>query len=125
MICRDRCSTFSQAAARTAPYAIEVADRGYLLHSLARAVERTAHQHRACLRKGAETDDPDQPPDTSDPLAPAALIGPPELNDPPDSRLLARVRQWHTDIHQLRERGWTISAIADFSGGTARPSATT
>ncbi|MER6319339.1 transposase [Streptomyces sp. NPDC001581] len=42
----------------------------------------------------------------------AALIGPPEPDDPPDNQLLARVRQWHTDIHRLRERGWTISAIA-------------
>ncbi|MFK0239176.1 ISL3 family transposase [Streptomyces vinaceus] len=112
VICRDRCSTFSQAAARSAPAAIQVADRWHLLHSLARAVERTAHQHRACLRKDAEFDDPDQPLEVSDPAALAALIGPPEAADPPDSQLLARVRQWHTDIHQLRDRGWTISAIA-------------
>ncbi|MCZ7458246.1 ISL3 family transposase [Streptomyces sp. WMMC940] len=112
VICRDRCSTFSQAAARAAPDAIQVADRWHLLHSLARAVERTAHQHRACLRKDAETGDPDHPEERSDPAALASLIAPPEPNDPPDSQLLARVRQWHTDIHQLRERGWTISAIA-------------
>nr|WP_051859565.1 transposase [Streptomyces xanthophaeus] len=42
----------------------------------------------------------------------AALIAPPEPDDPPDNQLLARVRQWHTDIHHLRDRGWTISAIA-------------
>ncbi|MEU9945618.1 ISL3 family transposase [Streptomyces lavendulae] len=112
VICRDRCSRFSQAAARAAPDAIQVADRWHLLHSLARPVERTAHQQRACLRKDAESNDPDQSPEISD-LAPlAALIGPPEPADPPDSQLLARIRQWHTDIHQLRDRGWTISAIA-------------
>ncbi|MFD6081064.1 ISL3 family transposase [Streptomyces hydrogenans] len=116
VICRDRCSTFSQAAARAAPDAIQVADRWHLLHSLARAVERTAHQHRACLRKDAETDDLDQRQGLSDPTSLAALIGPPEPSDPPDGQLLARVRQWHTDIHQLRERGWTISAIADRLG---------
>ncbi|MEU8034829.1 transposase [Streptomyces sp. NPDC049099] len=33
VICRDRCSTFSQAAARAAPDAIEVADRWHLLHA--------------------------------------------------------------------------------------------
>ncbi|MFE2852043.1 ISL3 family transposase [Streptomyces lavendulae] len=116
VICRDRCSTFSQAAVRAAPDAIQVADRWHLLHSLARAVERTAHQHRACLRKDAETDDLDQRQGPSDPTSLAALIGPPEPSDPPDGQLLACVRQWHTDIHQLRERGWTISAIADRLG---------
>ncbi|MFJ8134314.1 ISL3 family transposase [Streptomyces hydrogenans] len=116
VICRDRCSTFSQAAARAAPDAIQVADRWHLLHSLARAVERTAHQHRVCLRKDAEIDDLDQRQAPSNPASPAALIGPPEPGDPQDWQLLARVRQWHTDIHQLRERGWTISAIADRLG---------
>ncbi|WP_159402050.1 MULTISPECIES: transposase [Streptomyces] len=32
VICRDRCSTFSQAASRAAPDAIQVADRRHLLH---------------------------------------------------------------------------------------------
>ncbi|MEV6686896.1 ISL3 family transposase [Streptomyces sp. NPDC051130] len=116
VICRDRSSTFSQAAARAAPDAIQVADRWHLLHSLARAVERPAHQHRACLRKDAEPNGTDQPLEPSDPGALAALIRPPEPSDPPDGQLLARVRQWHTDIHQLRERGWTISRIADRLG---------
>ncbi|WP_157877728.1 hypothetical protein [Streptomyces kanamyceticus] len=83
-----------------------------MLRSLARAVERTAHQHRARLRKDAETGDLDEPAEPPDPVVLAALIEPPEPADPPDGQLLARVRQWHTDIHQLRERDWTISAIA-------------
>lgn len=113
VICRDRSSTFSQAAPRAAPNAIQVADRWHLLHSLARAVERTAHQHRVCLRKDAETDQSQEP---SDPASLAALIGPPDPSDPPDGQLLARVRQWHSEIHQLRERGWTVSRIADRLG---------
>lgn len=113
VVCRDRSSTFSQAAARAAPDAIQVACRWHLLHSLARAVERTAHQHRSCLRKDAETDQPQEP---SDPASLATLIGPPDPSDPPDGQLLARVHQWHSDIHQLRERGWTISRIADRLG---------
>ncbi|MEJ8640609.1 ISL3 family transposase [Streptomyces sp. MS1.HAVA.3] len=67
VICRDRCSTFSQAAARAAPEAIQVADRWHLLHSLARAVERTAHQHRVCLRKEAEAGETDQRQESLDP----------------------------------------------------------
>ncbi|MFJ3234734.1 transposase [Streptomyces sp. NPDC086787] len=50
VICRVRCSAFSRAAARAALDAIEVAVRWHLLHSLARAVARTARQHRVCLR---------------------------------------------------------------------------
>ncbi|MFK0016920.1 ISL3 family transposase [Streptomyces sp. NPDC091027] len=116
VICRDRCSAFSQAAALAAPDAIQVADRWHLLRSLARAVERTAHQHRACLRKDAEVDDldPRQAPPSSAALA--TLIEPPEPDDPPDNQLLARVRQWHTDIHRLRELGWTTGAIARHLG---------
>lgn len=112
VICRDRCSAFSQAANREAPGAVQVADRWHLLHSLARAVERTAHAHRTCLRKNAEIDEPDKPQEVLTTTELTALIGPPEPGDPPDSQILARVRQWHTDIHYLRERGWTISAIA-------------
>ncbi|MFE1384483.1 ISL3 family transposase [Streptomyces sp. NPDC058740] len=115
VIYRDRYSTVSQAAARAAPDAIQVADRWHLLHSLARAVERIAHRHRACLRKDAETNDLTQQ-GPSDLTSLAALIRPPEPSDPPDGQLLARVRQWHTDVHQPRERGWTISAIADRLG---------
>ncbi|MFD7079044.1 transposase [Streptomyces sp. NPDC059918] len=127
VICRDRCSTFSQAAARAAPDAIQVADRWHLLYSLARAVERTAHQHRVSLRKDAEIDDLDQRQGPSSPASLAALIGPPEPGDPPDGQLLARVRQWHTDIHQLRERGYRGSRvvvtkyIATLRAGTAAP----
>ncbi|MGW0396062.1 ISL3 family transposase, partial [Streptomyces sp. NPDC003042] len=45
IVCRDRYSAFSEATKRAAPDAIQVADRWHLLHSLARAVERTAHAH--------------------------------------------------------------------------------
>lgn len=105
-----------RAGARAAPDAIQVAGRWHLLYSLVRAVERTAHQHRVCLRKDAGIDDLDQRQAPSDPASLTALIGPPEPSDPPGGQLLARVRQWHTDIHQLRERGWTISTIADRLG---------
>ncbi|MFJ6486761.1 transposase [Streptomyces sp. NPDC091682] len=88
--------------------------------SLARAVERSAHQQRACRRKDAETSDLDQPQEPPDPGSLAALITLPEPDDPPDAQLLARVRQWHTDIHRIRERGWTISAIARHLGRDRR-----
>ncbi|GCD94685.1 ISL3 family transposase [Embleya hyalina] len=116
VVCRDRCSTFSQATNRALPDAVQVADRRHLLHSLARAVERTAHAHRARLRKDTDLDDAAERPAPSTSAELAALISPPEPGDPPDSQILARVRQWHADVHQLRKCGWTISAIADRLG---------
>lgn len=104
IVCRDRYSAFSEATKRAAPDAIQVADRWHLLHSLARAVERTAHAHRPCLRKDAAATSPD---------ALLALIEPvPPASDPPDSQILARVRQRHKDIHDRLLRGDNLSAIS-------------
>ncbi|MET9324863.1 transposase [Streptomyces sp. NPDC003038] len=104
IVCRDRYSPFSEATKRSAPDAIEVADRWHLLHSLARAVERTAHAHRPCLRKDA---------DATSPGALLALIEPlPPASDPPDNQILARVRQRHKDVHDRLLRGDNLSAIS-------------
>ncbi|MFD7257949.1 hypothetical protein [Streptomyces sp. NPDC059874] len=47
----DRTSETFAAWLREHPGAVEVADRWNLLQSLAVAVGKTCHQHRACLRK--------------------------------------------------------------------------
>jgi transposase len=47
IVCRDRYNACSEATKRDAPHAIQVADSWHLLHSLARAVERTAHPPNA------------------------------------------------------------------------------
>ncbi|GGR01887.1 ISL3 family transposase [Kitasatospora griseola] len=104
IVCRDRSSAFSEATRRAAPEAIQVADRWHLLHSLTRAVERTAHAHRACLLKDADRTAPDMI---------LALIEPvPPADDPPDSQIIARVRQRHKDVHDRLNRGDSLSAIS-------------
>lgn len=104
IICRDRASGYTRAIKEAAPDALEVADRWHLLQNLSSAVEKTCHQHRACLRKRADevTD--------SVPAAPPLMdLPPPEL---PRTQIIERTRHRHADIHRLVVAGWTISAIA-------------
>ncbi|MFJ3876898.1 transposase [Streptomyces sp. NPDC090077] len=51
---RDRASSYTCAIKEAAPAAVEVADPWHLLQNLAAVVEKTCHQHRACLRKRAD-----------------------------------------------------------------------
>jgi transposase len=101
VVCRDRASAFSKAVKEAAPDAIEVADRWHLLQNLSNAVKRTCQQHRPCLRKQAEQDEP--------PQAPAVVLPVPVL---PRTPIVLRTRERYEDVHQLVDRGWTVSAIA-------------
>ncbi|MGW1997624.1 ISL3 family transposase [Embleya sp. NPDC001921] len=117
IVCRDRCRLLAEGAARGAPDARHVADGWHLLHSLTLAVERTAHGHRACLRKNPEYTLPERRDDAADAAkATTALIGAASPADPPGNQLLARTRQRHADMHEPRERRYTLSAIARVPG---------
>ncbi|MFJ4094178.1 ISL3 family transposase [Kitasatospora sp. NPDC089913] len=105
IICRDRASAYTKAIKQAAPDAQEVADRWHLLQNLSAAVEKTCHQHRACLRKRADEDDPPPPP--------VIDLPPPEL---PRTRMVERTRHRYEDVHRLLGQGWTISAIARHLG---------
>ncbi|GAA1994161.1 ISL3 family transposase [Catenulispora subtropica] len=116
IICRDRSSVYSEGAKRGAPSATQVADRWHLLQNLTAAVEKTAHAHRACLRKAAEplaAPGADQEPDApggspiEDGLPPS---------DPPGNQLLARTRQRHADVLELLDQGHTMAATARILG---------
>ncbi|MGW8955765.1 ISL3 family transposase [Streptomyces sp. NPDC055709] len=103
IICRDRASAYSKAIREAAPEAIEVADRWHLLQNLSAAVEKTCHQHRDCLRKHAEQEQPPPPEPFVIELPPPAL---------PPTKIAVRTRDRYADVHHLLEAGWTISAIA-------------
>ncbi|MFF5931559.1 ISL3 family transposase [Streptomyces hydrogenans] len=102
IICRDRASAYTRAIKKAAPGAIEVADRWHLLQNLSAAVEKTCHQHRSCLRKHVEQEEPP-------PLPPVINLPVPEL---PRTPLVERTRARYADVHRLLEWKWTISAIA-------------
>lgn len=104
VICRDRATAYTRAVREAAPDALEVADRWHLLQILSAAVEKTCHQHRACLRKHAEEEVVTKVPE------PVLLeLPPPEL---PRTQIIERTRHRYEDIHRLVDKGWTISAIA-------------
>ncbi|MHC3475220.1 ISL3 family transposase [Streptomyces sp. 7R007] len=114
IICRDRDSGYSRAIKEAAPAATEVADRWHMLQNLSAAVEKTCHQHRACLHKFA-LDDVDAPTPTTAP--PTALLPlTPPLDNIPATPLMQRVTERYAEIHRLREATWTISAIAQRFG---------
>ncbi|MFF3691598.1 ISL3 family transposase [Streptomyces sp. NPDC002187] len=104
IVCRDRASAYTRAVKEAAPHAREVADRWHLLQNLASAVEKTCHQHRACLRKRADEK-------TSGlPEAPPLMELP--LHELPRTQIIERTRHRHEDVQRLVAAGWTISAIA-------------
>ncbi|WP_254396457.1 ISL3 family transposase [Streptomyces sp. AC512_CC834] len=106
IICRDRATAYTRAIKEATPEAIEVADRWHLLQNLSAAVEETCHQHRSCLRKHVEQEEPPPEPPVID-------LPVPEL---PRTPLVERTRDRYADVHRLLERKWTISAIARHIG---------
>ncbi|SDT83372.1 Transposase [Streptomyces sp. TLI_053] len=105
IVCRDRASAYTRAIKEAAPDAIEVADRWHLLQNLSAAVEKTCHQHRACLRKHVEQEVPPEPPAIDLPVL--------QL---PRTPIVERTRDRYADVHRLLEQKWTISAIARHLG---------
>ncbi|MFG3350155.1 transposase [Streptomyces sp. NPDC048018] len=104
IICRDRASAYTRAIKQAAPDAVEVADRWHLLQNLAAAVEKTCHQHRACLRKSADEETGhirEAPPPIQVPV-----------HELPRTQIVERTRHRYTDVQKLVAAGWTISAIA-------------
>ncbi|KOG08233.1 hypothetical protein ADK34_39275 [Streptomyces viridochromogenes] len=104
IICRDRASAYTRAIKEAAPDAVEVTDRWHLLQNLASAVEKTCHQHRACLRKRVDEVT------SRIPEAPPLMQLP--LHELPRTPIIDRTRHRHADVQKLVAAGWTISAIA-------------
>lgn len=92
IICRDRLMAFTKAIRQAAPEALEVADRWHLLQNLSTAVEKTCRRHHDCLRR---------PPGPE--ATPTLAV--------PDSPLLDRIRQRHTEVNELAATGMSLNAI--------------
>nr|WP_246496980.1 ISL3 family transposase [Sphaerisporangium rubeum] len=103
VICRDRASSYAEAARSAAPHAVQVADRWHVWHNLIEAVEKCVIQHRACLPEpsSATANDPQRPP------APA---GGDELQM--QTRLNTRIRERYALVQELLAQGHGIKPIA-------------
>ena len=99
VICRDRDSSYSRAAATACPDATQIADRFHLLQGLSRAVEKVCHQHRGCLRKPAERGQ-DRP------------VQLPLLDALPPTLIVQRVVNRYAEINHMATAGYPVSEIA-------------
>ncbi|MFD7282448.1 ISL3 family transposase [Streptomyces sp. NPDC059862] len=103
IICRDRATAYTKAVKEAAPGVLEVADRWHLLQNLSAAVEKTCHQHRGYLRKHAEQE--------TELAVPEPIVPELPVQELPRTQIIERTRHRYDDIHDLLEKGWTISAI--------------
>jgi len=115
IISRDRAGAYAEGATQGAPQALQVADRWHLLKNLSDALSRVLEQYRRALQQLTH------PVCVAEPLTDVAT----ELESP--ARLspaaAARVRQRREHRYQryqqvctLRQRGWTLAAIAQTTG---------
>ncbi|MFE6498153.1 ISL3 family transposase [Streptomyces sp. NPDC057748] len=117
VICRDRASAYAEAADTAAPQAQQVADRFHLWQNIARAVERTAIDHRSCLREFTAPE-PEPEPQWETPVADDVEDeGPPD----PTVRMADRRRVHHAMVHELLDRGMSMRAVARHLGWGVTP----
>ena len=109
VICRDRSGSYAEGARTGAPQAVQVADRFHLWQNLAKAVERCAAAHRACLDEPASASpacpEPAPPPEP----APAA-------RPDPAGKYADRARRHHATVHGLLAEGCGLRQIARHLG---------
>jgi transposase len=104
VICRDRAGGYADGARDGAPDAVQVADRWHLWDNLCRHVERLVAAHHACLPEPAA---PAMNESTAeDPPDPAVLL------QWPDTTLAANTRRRYQQVHDLREQGLSMRAVA-------------
>lgn len=97
VICRDRAGGYGEGARCAAPQAVQVADRFHLWQNLGQAVEKTINAYRSRLVSAA-------PPPADDTM-------PAEVQPLPEKKIVTRLREHHTAVHQLAAQGLNKSAI--------------
>ena len=96
-------SSHAEAIRLGAPQAVQVADRWHLWRNLGEAVEKTVNAHRAQLT-------PAEPADSA--TNETEIVTPPAVVQPlPEKKIVSRMRERHTAVHQLRAQGLSKSAI--------------
>ncbi|SIM58099.1 Transposase [Micromonospora cremea] len=97
VICRDRAGGYGEGARCGAPDAVQVADRFHLWQNLGQAVEKTVNAYRSRLVAPA----PPLPDETM----------PAEVQPLPEKKIVTRLREHHTAVHELAAQGLNKSAI--------------
>jgi transposase len=105
VICRDRDGVYASAARRGAPDALQVADRWHLVHNLADALERFAVRVLAAVRRDLKAEEAAN-------IATLEILPPGQASRVSPGRLKERTERRHSEIHELRAQGLTITAIS-------------
>ena len=107
VICRDRSGSYADGARTGAPDAVQVADRFHLWQNLAKAVEKCAAAHRACLAG---------PPPAPEEQSPAPPAPEPHGRPDPTGKYAERTRRHHELVQSLRAEGRGLREIARHLG---------
>jgi hypothetical protein len=103
VVCRDRAGAYADGARDGAPDAVQVADRWHLWDNLCHHVGRLVAAHHGCLPEPV-VPAPDNP-DLFDPVDPVMPLW-------PDTVRIEHTGRRYDQIHELREHGLSMRAIA-------------
>ena len=113
IISRDRAGAYAEGAAQGAPKALQVADRWHLLKNLSDALSRVLEQHRRALQQLTH---PVCAPEPLTDLAADLETLPAFSRCHGPSPSAAGTTLPATEVCTLRQRGWTLAAIAQTTG---------
>lgn len=109
VVCRDRASAYAEAARRGAPDAVQVADRFHLWQNLCQATEKVVITQRSRLAEP-------EPRSECAPAEPVCVQPPPMVADPPELKIVTRIRADYAEIHRLLAEGNSRNAVSRITG---------